>query len=58
MPRFGFLKLSVSPWVEAIRGGKAMLLLLDLIGFGVIVAAVTFGIWSRQFLDEMKQMDE
>jgi hypothetical protein len=35
-----------------------MLLLLDLIGAGALVVALTYGIWFRWLLREMKQIDE
>ena len=35
-----------------------MLLVLDLIGFGVIVAALTYGMLFRLRVRSMRQMDE
>ena len=35
-----------------------MLLVLDLIGFGAVVAAVAYGLWIRSLGQGMKQVDE
>jgi hypothetical protein len=35
-----------------------MLLLVDLVGAGVVVVALAYGIWLRWLLRDMKQIDE
>jgi hypothetical protein len=35
-----------------------MLLVLDLIGFGAVLAAVAYGLWLRSSLHKIKQIDE
>jgi hypothetical protein len=35
-----------------------MFLVVDLVGAGVVIAALAYGIWLRWLLRDMKQIDE